>query len=62
MTLLAILLNLLFAFLAFFIVRYVASLVVPEGKDKEKIINIVAIIIAIVVFFLNLATSLVHPV
>lgn len=58
MSLFQVILNLLFALLAFFIVRYLASLVVPEGNDRSKIINIVAILVAVVVFFANFAASL----
>lgn len=63
MTALQVLLNLLFAVLAFLIVRYVASLVMPtepkRPQDRETIINIVALIAAVVVFFLNFAARLV---
>jgi hypothetical protein len=58
MTLLQILLNLLFAFLAFFIVRYIGGMVAPEGQDKDKIITIVALVVGIVVFFANFAVQL----
>ena len=58
MTLLQVLLNLLFAILAFLVVRYLGSLVVPDGKDKEKIVNVIAVIVGIVVFFANLAVQL----
>lgn len=51
------LLNLLFAFLAFFIVRWLGSMVAPEGQDKEKAVTVVAVIIAIVVFFANFAVQ-----
>lgn len=57
MTLVQLLLNLLFAFLAFFVVRYIGSLVAPEGADKVKIINVVAVIVAIIVFFADLAAQ-----
>ena len=59
MTLGQVLINLIFAFLAFFIVRYVGSLVVPEGADRDKIINIVGILAGIVVFFANFAAQLI---
>lgn len=52
------LLNLLFAFLAFFVVRYIGGMVAPEGQDKDKIVTVVAVIVAIVVFFANLAASI----
>jgi len=54
--------NLIIAALAFFLVRYLLSLIVPEGKDKDKIVNIVALLTAIVVFFSNLAHYLAQPV
>lgn len=53
---LIILVNLLFAFLAFFIVRYIGSMVTPEGQDKDKIVTVVAVIVAILVFFANIAS------
>ena len=59
MTIGDILLNLLFAFLAFFIVRYIGSMVVPNGADKDKIVNIVGILAGLVVFFANFATQLI---
>ncbi len=49
------LLNLLFAFLAFFIVRWVGGMVAPEGRDQDKVVTIVAVIVAILVFFANFA-------
>ena len=52
------LINLLLAFLAFFVVRYIGGMVTPEGQDKDKIITIVAIIAAIVVFFANFAVQI----
>lgn len=52
------LLNLLFAFLAFFVVRWVGSMVAPEGRDKEKIVTVCAVIVAIIVFLSNLAAQL----
>lgn len=58
MTLLQAIVNLLIAFLSFFLVRYVGSLVAPDGADKDKIINIVAIIVAIIVFFANFAAQI----
>lgn len=54
-----ILLNLLFAFLAFFVTRYVGNMVAPEGQDKDKIVTVVAVIVAVVVFFANLAAQVV---
>lgn len=53
---LIILVNLLFAFLAFFIVRYIGGMVTPEGQDKDKIVTVVAVIVAILVFFANIAS------
>lgn len=58
MSLAEVLVNLLLAFLAFFVVRYISSMVVPEGDDKDKIVNIVAIVVAILVFFANFAASI----
>lgn len=55
MTLVQILINLLFAFLAFFATRYVATLVMPSSQDRQNIINVVAVLVAILVFFANLA-------
>jgi hypothetical protein len=54
-----ILLNLLFAFLAFFIVRYIGTMVVPDGADKDKIVNIVGLLVGVVVFFANFAAQLI---
>ncbi len=51
------LINLLLAFLAFFVVRWIGSAVAPEGQDKDKIVLIVAIIVALVVFFADPAAS-----
>lgn len=53
-----VLINLLIAFLAFFIVRYLAAMVTPEGQDRDKIITIVAILVAVVVFFANFAARI----
>lgn len=53
------LLNLLFAFLAFFVTRYVGNMVAPEGSDKDKIITVIAVIVAIVVFFANLGAQVI---
>lgn len=50
--------NLLFGLLAFFVVRYVAGLVLPEGNDKDKIVVVLAFIAAIVVFFANFAVNI----
>ena len=55
MTLAQILINLLLAFLAFFVIRWAASLVTPEAQDKDRIVNIVALIVGVVVFFANFA-------
>lgn len=55
MDLLEILLNLLFAFLAFFVTRYLGGLVTPEGQDRGQIITVVAVIVAVIVFFANFA-------
>lgn len=54
-----ILINLLLAFLGFFITRYIGNMVAPEGQDKDKIVTIVAILVAVVVFFANFAARLV---
>lgn len=51
------LLNLLFAFLAFFVVRYLGNMVAPEGQDKDKIVTVVAVIVAIIVFLANFAAQ-----
>lgn len=51
------LLNLLFALLGFFGARYLLMMVLPEGSDKEKIATIVAIVVAIIVFFANFASG-----
>ena len=47
------LVNLLFAVLAFFVVRYIGNMVAPEGSDKDKIVTIIAVIVAVVVFLAN---------
>lgn len=51
------LVNLLFAFLAFFLIRYVGNMVAPDGQDKDKIVVVVAVIVAILVFFANFASQ-----
>lgn len=43
------LLSILFALLAFFVVRWGADAVLPDGKDKDKIGMVAAIIVAILV-------------
>lgn len=58
MSLLSIVLNLLFAFLAFFVVRWIGGAVTPEGQDRDKIVTVVAVIVAILVFFANLAVRI----
>lgn len=58
MTLGQILINLLLAFLGFFITRYIGNMVAPEGQDKDKIVTIVALIVGIVVFFANFAAQI----
>lgn len=45
------LLNILFAVLAFFVVRYVGLMIAPEGADVPKVVTVIAVIVAIVVFF-----------
>lgn len=59
MTLGQILVNLLLAFLAFFVTRYIGNMVAPEGADKDKIITIVALLVGVVVFFANFAAQIV---
>jgi hypothetical protein len=59
MTLLQVLINLIIAFLGFFIVRYIGNMVAPEGQDKDKIITIVALVVGIVVFFANFAANII---
>lgn len=54
------LLNLLFALLAFFVVRYIGSMITPEGQDRTQIITIIAIIVAVVTFFANLAAQVIR--
>lgn len=49
------LVNALFALLAFFGVRWIGSMVAPEGKDSGKAITVIAIIVAIIVFVANFA-------
>ena len=51
------LLNLLFAVLAFFAVRYIGGMVAPEGNDKDKIVTVIAVVVGILVFFANLASE-----
>ena len=58
MSLTNILVNLLFAFLAFFVTRYIGNMVAPDGQDKDKIVTIVAILVAILVFVANLASRI----
>lgn len=52
------LLNVLLAFLALFAVRYVGTKIMPEGEDKDKILWIIALIVAVVVFLLNFAEQI----
>lgn len=59
MTLAQVILNLLIAFGMFFVVRYVGSLVVPEGQDRDRIINVIAVIIGVLVFFANWAATII---
>lgn len=58
MSLVEILINLLFAFLGFFLTRWIGSMVVPEGQDRDRVVTIVAILVAIIVFFANFAARL----
>jgi uncharacterized membrane protein YhaH (DUF805 family) len=58
MTLTQIIINLILAFLAFFVTRYVGNMVAPEGQDKDKIVTIVALLLAIVTFFANFAVRI----
>lgn len=58
MTLAQLILNVLFAILVFFIVRFVGSLVTPDGQDRDKVINAVAVIVAVVVFIANFADQI----
>jgi ABC-type Na+ efflux pump permease subunit len=57
MTLIQILLNLLFALLVFFLVRYIGGMVAPEGNDKDKLVTVVAVMLAVAVFLLNFASQ-----
>lgn len=59
MTLGQFLINIVLGLLAFFVVRYVASLIAPTGRDSDKIINIIALLVGIVVFFANFAAQFV---
>lgn len=52
------LVNILFAILAFFVVRWLGSLVMPNGQDKGNVINVIAVIVAIVVFLTNFASQI----
>lgn len=52
------LINLLVAFLVFFIVRYIGTMVAPEGQDKDKIVTIVALICAVLVYLSGPAASI----
>lgn len=59
MTLGQILLNLLFAALAFFLVRWIVGLVLPDDmRDKEKVVTILGVLSAVIVFFLNLSVNI----
>jgi hypothetical protein len=58
MTLTQAILNILFALLAFFAVKYIGGMVAPEGQDRDRIIVIIAIIVAVLVFFANLASQI----
>lgn len=53
------LLNVLFAVLAFFVTRWVGAQIAPEGQDTPKIVVIIAIIVAVLVFFADLASKVV---
>lgn len=59
MTLGQLIINLLLGFLAFFVTRYIGSLVAPDGADKDKIINIIGIIVGVIVFFANFAAQII---
>lgn len=56
-------LNLLFAALAFFIARWLLTLITPDSptrpSDREKAITIGSLIVAVVIFFLNFAASII---
>lgn len=52
------LVNILFAILAFFVVRYIGASIAPEGPDKVKVLTVIALIVAIVVYFANFATQI----
>lgn len=51
------LLNLLFGFLAFFVVRWVGSMVIPDGQDSGRIVTVVAVIVGIIVFLADFAVQ-----
>lgn len=52
------LVNVLLGLLAFFLTRYIALMVVPEGQDRDKIVTIVAILVGVVVFLADFAARL----
>lgn len=58
MTLTQIIINLILAFLGFFVTRYIGNMIAPEGQDKDKIVTVVAVLVAIVVFFSNFAVRI----
>lgn len=51
--------NLLLAFLAFFVTRWIGSMVAPEGQDKDKVVTVVAVVVAILVFLSAPAATLI---
>lgn len=58
MSLVELLVNLLLAFGTFFAVRWLGSMIAPEGQDRDKLVTVVAVIIAVIVFFADLAEQL----
>lgn len=61
MTLSEVIINLLLAILAFVVARYVGLLLTsstPPNPERSRVIEIVAILIAVLVFFANFAATI----
>lgn len=54
------LVNIILACLAFLLVKYVGSMVMPDGDGKDKIVSIVGVLAGIVVFFANFAANFIN--
>ena len=50
--------NLILGLLAFFVARYIANMVLPDGADKDKIAIIVGLLAGIIIYFANFAVQI----